>query len=154
MQLGVHRVVIKNRIENEKLYRPIEAGEKIFYNGDYEWLKRNYPDSIVEIPMTDKEWLEYLSREVRKSFDKAMKLQLICERLGLDVQLPISFEERTTSLSLWPDNELYDENRVLDPNNYGGGIDDVVNKAVSYIDDINNYEERVFARIKTNGKRL
>ena len=47
MALGVHRVVVKLQIEDNRLYSPFKAGETVMNDNDFHWLKTNYPDSIV-----------------------------------------------------------------------------------------------------------
>lgn len=146
MELGIHRVVIKLQIEdNRLLHSPFKAGEKIIDDDLFNWLKTNYPNSIVEIPMSEQEWMQYLSSEVHKSYEKAEKLQSICEQLELDVELPVSFSERTVSLS-----PISTEGEMMNPEYYGGGLSDVVFKAYTYKADVEAYEERVFSKINAN----
>lgn len=145
MELRIHRVVVKFQIDDSRLYSPYKAGETILSDNYFNWLKTNYPDSFVEIPMTEQEWMQYLSAEVHKSYIKAGKLQTICEQLGLNVQLPIAFDERTVSLG-----RIATEGSLMNPQYYGGGLRDVIDKAWSYKIDVEDYEERVFSSIKEN----
>lgn len=147
MALGVHRVVVKLQIEDDRLYSPIKAGETVMNDYDFNWLKTNYPDSIVEIPMSEQEWMQYLSSEAHKSYEKATKLQSLCEQLGLDVELPVAFAERTASLGT-----IATEGRMMNPEYYGGGLSDVVAKAWTYIRDVEAYEEKVFSKLNVNSR--
>ena len=147
MALGVHRVVVKLQIEDNRLYSPFKAGETVMNDNDFHWLKTNYPDSIVEIPMSEQEWMQYLSSEAYKSYEKATKLQSLCEQLGLDVELPVAFDERTGSLGT-----ITTEGRMMNPEYYGGGLSDVVSKAWTYKRDVEAYEEKVFSKINANSR--
>lgn len=147
MELELHRVVVKLQIEDDRLYSPLKAGETIMDDCEFNWLKTNYPDSIVEIPMNEQEWIQYLSSEAHKSYEKATKLQSLCEQLGLDVELPIAFAERTCSL-----DTIATEGRLMNPEYYGGGLSDVVGKALSYKIDVETYEEEVFSKLNVNSK--
>ncbi len=147
MALGVHRVVVKLQIEDDRLYSPFKAGETVMNDSDFNWLKTNYPDSIVEIPMSEQEWMQYLSSEVHKSYEKATKLQSLCEQLGLDVELPVAFAGRTVSLGT-----IATEGRMMDPEYYGGGLSDVVSKAWTYKIDVEAYEEKVFSKLNVNSR--
>lgn len=147
MALGVHRVVVKLQIEDDRLYSPFKAGETVMNDNDFNWLKTNYPDSIVEIPMSEQEWIQYLSSEAHKSYEKATKLQTICEQLGLEVELPVAFYERTGSLG-----DIATEGRMMNPKYYGGGLSDVVSKAWTYKRDVEAYEERVFSKLNVNSR--
>lgn len=142
--MNMHRVVIKLQVNDNS---PFESGETILSDNDFQWLKTNYPNNVIEIPMTNQEWLEYLSSEVYKSYEKAVKLQLICEQFGLDVELPVAFESRTSSLYSAAANE-----KMLNPEFYGGGLNDVIRKAWTYKNDVETYEKAVFAKLNTNSK--
>ena len=145
--MNIHRVVVKLQVNDDRLYNPFEAGETILNDNDFQWLKTNYPNSFVEIPMNDREWLEYLSSEVHKSYEKAVKLQMICEQFGLDVNLPVAFESRTGSI-----RSAAVSGRMLNPDSYGGGFNDVISKAWTYKNDVEAYEKAVFAKFNANSK--
>lgn len=142
--MNIHRVVIKLQINGNT---PFEAGETILSDYDFQWLKTNYPNNVVEIPMNNQEWLEYLSSEVHKSYEKAVKLQMICEQFGLDVELPVAFEERTSSINSTALNE-----KMLNPEVYGGAFNDVIRKAWTYKNDVETYEKIVFSKFNANSK--
>ena len=116
-------------------------------DNEFNWLKTNYPDLIVEIPMSEQEWMQYLTSEAHKSYEKAIKLQLICEQLGLDVELPIVFTERTGSLA-----SIAKEGKMMNPEYYSGGLSDVVSKIFTYKRDVESYEEKVFSKININSR--
>ena len=147
MELGIHRVVVKLQIVDDRLYIPFNAGETIISDNDFNWLKTNYPDSIIEIPMNEQEWMQYLSNEAHKSYIKAEKLQTICEQLGLDVSLPTAFTEITTSLG-----NIATEGKIMNPELYGGNLRDVINKAWIYKREVEAYEKRVFSNLNLNTK--
>ncbi len=145
--MNIHRVVVKLQVNDDRLRKPFEAGETILSDNDFQWLKTNYPNSFVEIPMSEQEWLQYLSSEVHKSYEKAVKLKMICEQFGLGVELPVSFESRTGSIASAAIN-----GKMLDPDAYGGGINDVIGKAWAYKNDVESYEKAVFAKFNVNSK--
>ena len=116
-------------------------------DNDFNLTKTNYPDAIVEIPMNEKEWMQYLSSEVHKSYIKAEKLKTLCEQLGLDVPLPTSFDQRTASLG-----NIATEGRLMNPESYGGGLRDVIRKAWTYRRDVGSYEEEIFSKLNENAK--
>lgn len=145
--MNIHRIVIKLQINDDRLYIPFEAGETILNEFEFDWLKTNYPNSFIEIPMTKQEWLQYLSNEVHKSYEKAIKLQTICEQFGFDVKLPAAFEERTTSIY-----GAAVAGEMLDPEYYGGGFNDVIGKAWTYKNDVDKFEKAVFDRFNSNQK--
>ena len=145
--MNIHRVVVKLQVNDDRLYNPFEAGETILNDIEFQWLKTNYPNSFVEIPMNVREWLQYLSSEVHKSYEKAVKLQMICEQFGLDVKLPIAFESRTGSI-----RSTAVSGRMLNPDSHGGGINDVIGKAWTYKRDVDAYEKDVFAKFNVNSK--
>lgn len=145
--MDIHRVVVKLQVNDDRLYNPFEAGEIILNDMEFQWLKTNYPNSFVEIPMNEQEWLQYLSNEVHKSYEKAVKLQMICEQFGLDVKLPVAFEPRTGSIA-----SAALKGRMLNPDVYGGGFNDVIEKARTYKNDVESYEKAVFAKLNANSK--
>ena len=92
--------------------------------------------------MSEQEWMEYLSSEAHKSYLKAIKLKTLCDKMGLIVPLPISFDERTVSLGT-----IATEGSLMNPSFYGGGLRDVADKALMYKLDVEDYEDRVFSCI-------
>lgn len=144
--MNIHRVVVKLQVNDARLYNPIEAGENILNDIDFQWLKTNYPKSFVEVDMNQQEWLQYLSSEVHKSYEKAVKLQMICEQFELEVELPASFEMRTLSIY-----SAAVEGKMLNLNNYHG-LDDIINKTWLYKNDVEKYEKAVFAKLNANSK--
>ena len=145
--MNIYRVVVKLQVNDDRLHNPFEAGETILNDIDFQWLKTNYPNSFVEIPMSKHEWLQYLSSEVHKSYEKAVKLKMICEQFGLGVELPGSFESRTISLA-----PAAVDGKMLDPDAFGNGINDVIGKAWKYKNDVESYEKAVFAQFNVNSK--
>lgn len=149
MELGIHRVVIKFSIEDDRLSRPFNGGEMILSSSEFSWLKENYPQSLVEVPMTNDEWQEHLSSEVHKSYVKAENLQTLSEQIGIKVEKPVAFKEKTWSL-----HSTATEGKLLDPNIYGGGLKDAIMKAFSYVRDVKDYEERFFSKLNERNKTL
>ena len=51
--MNIHRIVIKNQINDKRFYSPFEAGDQILNDNTFRWIKYDYPNSIVEIPMSE-----------------------------------------------------------------------------------------------------
>ena len=143
----VYRVLIKTPVGDHPSGDTILLG-----NNNLEALKTNYPDSIVEIPMTEKEWVQYLTFEYIKSYEKVNKLQAICERMGLNLEPPEAIKYLGVSLrnryrESYPfGGDLDIEGKYLHIN-AGTGLSDLTQKVILYKGYIDEFEKDIFSKI-------
>ena len=137
----MHRVVIKV-IGDERLELAFNSGDTILNDEEFNLLSLEYPDSFVEIKMSDEEWLRYLSSEVLSIYERAKSLKMIAEELNLDVALPKNSSHRIIAL----------KNKIRDDGVFKLGdeesITSLIEEACSYIDIIRTYERRIFQVVR------
>ena len=125
-KIKYHRIVVKYNIAINDVFT-LRIGEHIFDDSYFKSLKETYPDSYVEIPMSEIEWLRYLSDKIEESNKKLSKLKYVKNQLGID---------------------LYDLNDI--PANIENI--DILPTAVLYIENVEFYENELFRELYSQSK--